>query len=143
MATKQCEECGIMFEGSNRQKLCSNKCASSRYNKKNKEKNILYSRNYRSKKNIEEIRLKAREYYSRNKETILKKLKLKRMENLKIKSREILRNDMKTNPHLYPKECCICHTKENIEMHHPLYEFELSVYPLCRKHHGEIHRRVC
>lgn len=48
----------------------------------------------------------------------------------------------KIKPELFPKECCICGNTENIEYHHPCYDFSLSVYPLCKKHHLEIHNKT-
>src|SRR3989304_3911869 len=61
---------------------------------------------------------------------------------LKIIARNIIKRDKIKRPNLYPLECCICGVTDNIEFHHPLYEFPYSVYPLCRNHHRELHKNL-
>jgi len=66
--------------------------------------------------------------------------KLKNMH--KLRAQAAVQRDKKKRPELYPEECMICGVTENIQFHHPLYAFQLSVYPMCVAHHNELHRRA-
>lgn len=83
---------------------------------------------------------KRKEYYLKNKIKINSTHK-KYRDNHKIitKCHDILKYDKKINPDNYSNECCICGSNENVDYHHPEYNFALSVYPMCRSHHLELH----
>lgn len=91
----------------------------------NKENRKKYLKEYREKNKIR-IKQYQKEYELNNK--------------FKIKAQRELRLDKKKHPRLYPNECIICGDNENIDYHHPDYNFPLSVYPMCRSHHLQIHR---
>jgi len=81
---------------------------------------------YRNSLEYKKIKLKSdMKYYFSNKE--------------KKHTHDLVFRDKKLRPYLYPNECCICGVTKNIHFHHPNYDFPLSVYPLCSKHHSEIH----
>jgi hypothetical protein len=104
-----------------------------------KEQRKEYFSNY-YKLNREKDNLRRKLWKIKNKEkTKLQNSKYKKDNKFKVNVRNRLYADKKKNPNLYPKECIICHTKENITFHHPNYDFEYSVYPMCREHHDLLH----
>jgi hypothetical protein len=84
--------------------------------------------------------LKIKEYADKNREKVNK-----------IKQEWGKRNRLKTRAHLavrravkkgvLEKKCCEICLNEKVEAHHPDYAEPLKVVWLCRKHHGEIHRK--
>ena len=110
-----------------------------KYREKNKSKILLKSR-VRYKNNKIEYNKKIKEYCKLNKSKIAERKKeyVKRNHE-KVLAQYLVQRDKKKTPNLYSDECMICGTKENIEQHHPLYSFPYLVYPLCRKHHAQIH----
>lgn len=132
--------CGNVFiVNSNRQIFCSPNCRSKEYRLKNKE----FFKEKRRKEYLSNIdkEKKLNQIWKKNNVKKLKLIKLKYdLKNKEqIKARSLVSYDKKKNPHLYPNECIICGTNENIEFHHPDYNFPLSVYPMCMKHHVELH----
>ena len=89
---------------------CSQKCCMGLWRKRNRTKNNIYLSN------------------------------LKKKHKLQVNARNAVYRDRKLRPELYPQECCICGVTENIEYHHPDYNFQLSVYPMCKRHHTQLHR---
>lgn len=59
-----------------------------------------------------------------------------------IKCHQLVFKDKQKRPELYPEECIICGSDKNIDFHHPNYDFPLSVYPLCRSHHLQLHSNL-
>jgi len=149
---KKCKICEISyFDESrlNKRLYCGLKCRNKEYSIRYKEKNNIYSNNYN------------KQYYEKNKEKIIETTKIwkknnsekmkiwhtenmreyRKLEEVKFKdnARRILNTHKKKYPQFYPNKCCFCEETKNIEFHHPNYHFPLSVYPVCRKHHNQIH----
>lgn len=120
---KNCKLCKKEFIITNRyyarQLYCSKDCSLVPINQ--------YKKEYRNNS----INKLKRNQYMRN---------YKKITKLKINARNSVQRDKLKNPENYPEECCICGETENIEFHHPDYNFPLSVYPLCKIHHVEIHQ---
>lgn len=95
---------------------------------------------YKLRNNLYYEKMKTDENYKIKRAIQSKIDKLKYPE--KEKARQILTRDKLKHPELYPKICIKCNSTENIEFHHPDYNFPLSVYPLCKKHHIEIHLNI-
>lgn len=119
---KNCKICNNQFidNTSNNNKLCCSFICSNK-------KHLLNNKNWRQN-NKELHALHNRNWVNQNKH--------------KKKCQDLFYRDLKKNPHLYPKECCICEVKENIEFHHPNYDFPYSVYPLCKIHHMQLHKNI-
>ncbi len=156
---KICEICN--FEHFRPKSLvCSNKCAKQkeRNNKPFLEINckicnlIILTKNSNIKfcsNNCKRLggNLRVKKYQSKNSKKISDKKYINKVKTNKIYKKKVLRRvqcyqDRKKRPELYIQECCICGSNKNIEFHHPCYDFALSVYSLCKKHHGIIHSEV-
>ncbi len=156
MNKKICTICGYSFSSDNElQNICSDGCKRIK-NRLDKRKCIVCGIYYKYNSNNQKVcsinckrvndNMCGEEWIKRNpekKKTSLKKTYLKNKNNKcfikKTKCRDAICKDKKKRPEFYPKECCICGSTKNIECHHPDYNFELSIYPLCKKHHVELH----
>ena len=150
---RTCPTCGKDFmdtSRSNRMIHCNVKCrwkASSKKHKKYKNEYAMkYNKGY-YEKNKEELIKKQKVYIARAKDTSRhKKMMCDAQKRDKLKypekhsARRIMHRHKKQHPEFYPQECCICGITENVEYHHPDYSFPLSVYPMCIKHHKELHK---
>lgn len=153
---KNCKQCEEKFKDNsktNRVLYCSTFCRNRYFRLKNKDyqKNYMssYNKNYfeKNKKSLLEYSKKrwkkikntpeCKEYHNNYK-------KHNMLNNSEYRKKKLIRDmvyrDKLKNPHLYLKECCICGVNENIEFHHPNYDFPYLVYPLCRAHHIQIHK---
>ena len=122
-----------------------------------KECNRKSSRRYRLK-NKEDInardRIRLREYYDKNKDTLKERNKRWRIANpeklKEIQARYRRKNKLKISAHrkvnyavlkgkIKRKSCEVCGAQES-DAHHHDYNQPLAVTWLCRKHHAELHR---
>lgn len=128
---KKCLICNNLFfdNSSNKiRKYCSQSCNTKAWRERN----------------LKEVRKKSKEYlrmWRKENPIQAKSYDIKRKDSIEVKARYVLHKAIKQNPELFPKICMICNLTKSIEMHHEDYNFPLSVYPLCRTHHLEIHKK--
>ena len=108
-----------------------------------------------SKRNPDKVLKNQRAYYERNKEKILDKLRESRKENgyantkayrkrnrEKIECHNYVRLALKFGNLIKPDSCEICKNKCTPHAHHTDYTKPIEVVWMCRKCHGEEHRRI-
>lgn len=145
---KICNFCNKTFLDdslNNKFKYCSDLCKNRYYRKnrlltnpdyeklqyiKHRDNRITYNKIYNKtyKRDIDKSYLSTKTYRKNNPE--------------KYKAHMLVKIDKKKNLYLYPEICMICGETKNIDFHHPDYNFPYSVYPLCKKHHKEIHQNI-
>ena len=133
-----------MFDGHlNICKDCK-RSGNSKYREDNIEKVKEYDRNRPNSKERSNKRLlafKSKSYLEKN--TIYKKSNLNKSES--VKNQKIVNDKtayaIKTGKIVKPENCERC-TETEIETHHPNYLEPLTVIWLCKKCHGEEHKRI-
>lgn len=121
---------------------------SKKFRDNNKELISMSNKIYRDNNKIK-ININRVEYRLKNKKEICLRNKIHK-ENNKFNDRYIFKQKVRKQfnyyknkfPNLFPKICSFCNETKNIEYHHPAYNFSLSVYPVCKKHHGDIHSTI-
>ena len=115
---------------------------------KDKEKRIAYLKKWRSE-NRDKTRAhckkwydsKGLEHFKDNRERTSKyRAKLRRDNPLVSKARDLYSWAVKSGK-LMRQPCELCNSTENVHGHHEDYTKPLEVRWLCRKHHGEAHRK--
>lgn len=150
---KVCKNCGKSFyddSKNNRMVHCSSICEQRFNYPEYTGDRVKYVKKYNKKyynENKEELSIKQKVYISKVKNTDRhRKMRIDSTNRYinkypkKHKAHQIFNSYKNLNPELFLDVCSICGASENIEYHHPDYNFPLSVIPLCLKHHKELHK---
>lgn len=151
METKTCFKCGRelpLSEFYKHPKMADghlNKCreCTRKDVRENRQKRIVYYRQYDRKRASKPERAEARCAYAsseRGKQVAREQGRLNRMVHAdKVRVRAILYSALKRG--LIQKRCCEVCGSEDVQAHHPDYSKPLDVMWLCSKHHAWIHDR--
>ena len=114
------------------------------YQNANKEKLNEKSRQYsRSDIGRENNNRATRKYYSGHKESVLRKCKLRNINNPeKYIAEYTVSNAIKLGKIIRPEICQKCNKSGRTEAHHPDYSKVFDVLWLCKRCHGKEHRKV-